>query len=145
MEKQIIKAAGGVVLNVKGQVALIKMQKHNAWGFPKGRIEDGEDEITTAKREVYEETGVKDLELVRKLGNYQRPTADGRPFIVDTAVFLFRVGEQDLKPIGNDILEAVWVDKEKVSEVLSLPKDREFFEIILPSLENKERSEGKRK
>jgi len=34
------------------------------WDFPKGHIEKGEKEIETVKREVEEETGLKDLEFV---------------------------------------------------------------------------------
>lgn len=34
------------------------------WDFPKGNIEPGEKEIETVKREVYEETGITDLEFI---------------------------------------------------------------------------------
>ncbi len=34
------------------------------WDFPKGNIEPGEKEIETIKREVYEETGITDLEFI---------------------------------------------------------------------------------
>jgi len=139
---KIVKAAGGILMNEKGQVALIKMSKHNAWGFPKGRIEENEDELATAQREIYEETGINKLDLIKKIGNYQRPAADGRPIIVDTAVFLFRTNQSRLNPIENDISKALWVDKEKVVEVLSLPKDREFFESVLPNLDIGEWKEG---
>ena len=35
------------------------------WDFPKGHVEKGENEIETAKREVEEETGLKDVEFVK--------------------------------------------------------------------------------
>lgn len=34
------------------------------WDFPKGHIEKGEKEIDTAKREVFEETGLKDIKII---------------------------------------------------------------------------------
>ncbi len=34
------------------------------WDFPKGHIEKGEDMIKTAKREVAEETGLKEIEFI---------------------------------------------------------------------------------
>ena len=34
------------------------------WDFPKGHIEKGEKEIDTVKREVFEETGLKDIKFV---------------------------------------------------------------------------------
>ena len=35
------------------------------WDFPKGNIESGEDDIDTARREIYEETGISDIEFVK--------------------------------------------------------------------------------
>lgn len=34
------------------------------WDFPKGHVEEGEKEVETALRELEEETGIKDVELV---------------------------------------------------------------------------------
>ena len=38
-----------------------KKDEH-AWSIPKGEFEEGEDPLTAAKRELEEETGIKDLE-----------------------------------------------------------------------------------
>jgi len=41
---------------------------HNAsghWEFPKGNFEVGEDGFETARREIYEETGIMDIEFVK--------------------------------------------------------------------------------
>ena len=38
--------------------------KRGQWGFAKGHVEQGETEIETMKREVAEETGIKDLKIV---------------------------------------------------------------------------------
>jgi len=43
--------------------ALGKIEK-TYWGFPKGHIEKGEKEIDTVKREVAEETGIKDIKFI---------------------------------------------------------------------------------
>lgn len=62
-------SAGGVVYKVKDSriyFLLIKDMNGN-WTFPKGLIEKGEDIIETAKREIQEEVGLKDLKLCIKL------------------------------------------------------------------------------
>jgi ADP-ribose pyrophosphatase YjhB (NUDIX family) len=51
------RSAGGVVVNRKGEVALIRQGK--SWTFPKGRLEAGEAIHHAARREVREETGLK--------------------------------------------------------------------------------------
>ncbi len=41
-----------IILNRKGNVK-------GHWGFPKGHVEDNETEVETAKREIFEEVGIK--------------------------------------------------------------------------------------
>jgi len=42
---------------------VIKNKIGGHWGFPKGRLEPGEDELTAALREVAEEVGITHLQL----------------------------------------------------------------------------------
>ena len=72
------EAAGGIVLNAKGEVAVVS----NGDGFmslPKGHIDPGEDALSAAKREIWEETGLKQLTLIREYPTYKRyrGTVDG--------------------------------------------------------------------
>ena len=56
-----IKSCGFIVykLDDEGQKYLLLHQtKSGTWSFPKGRMEAGEDELQTAMRELYEETGL---------------------------------------------------------------------------------------
>lgn len=56
-----IRAAGGLVLRThprKGlQVLIAHRPDYNDWTLPKGKVDRGEDELTCALREVFEETG----------------------------------------------------------------------------------------
>ncbi len=53
-----VQGAGGVLLNPKGQVLLIR-DRQGYWCFPKGHLDAGESHHQAALREVEEETGVK--------------------------------------------------------------------------------------
>ncbi len=59
------KAGGGLVYNQKQEVLFIFRNKK--WDLPKGGIEKGESIEETAIREVEEETGVKGLQIIKKL------------------------------------------------------------------------------
>lgn len=43
---------------------LLVHHKGNHWAFPKGHKKEGETELETAKRELYEETGITECEIL---------------------------------------------------------------------------------
>ncbi len=60
-----IKAAGGTVINKKGELLIIK--RNGIWDLPKGKIEPGETKKQAAIREVQEECGIDDLKIISKI------------------------------------------------------------------------------
>jgi ADP-ribose pyrophosphatase YjhB (NUDIX family) len=124
-------SAGGVVTNGEGQV-LVVSQHGTSWSLPKGHIDPGEDALVAAKREIYEESGIRDLEFVRELGTYERHKigvdgGDDPSELKVITMFLFRTSETLLRPVDPDNPEAKWVEKEKVAGLLTHQKDKEFF------------------
>jgi 8-oxo-dGTP pyrophosphatase MutT (NUDIX family) len=67
---QVERSAGGVVLRViDGEVhVLLIRDPYRKWGLPKGHLEQGEDSVSAAVREVEEETGLTGLVLGPELG-----------------------------------------------------------------------------
>lgn len=128
---KFVDDAGGIVVNKQtGNIAIIKM-KHGVWGFPKGKIDKNENSLEAAKREVYEETGVKEVELVKQLPTYQRPNSGNPQILITMYMYLFKTNTNELKPIDDqDAVEAKWVKKEDVIKILTLSKDKEYFEQI---------------
>lgn len=63
------KNAGIVVANKDGLVLMCARadQKDCQWQFPQGGIEDGEDIVKAAKRELYEETGITSVHLIKQM------------------------------------------------------------------------------
>ena len=61
----LITAAGGKVLNQNSEILFIYRNKK--WDLPKGKSEKNENISQTALREVIEETGIKNLSIVKPL------------------------------------------------------------------------------
>lgn len=121
------QAAGGVVLDPRGRVAVVR-QRARTWSFPKGHVEDGEGVLDAARREIHEECGLADLELVRELGSYSRlALRHGLPERKTITLFLFRSPEVALRPRDPANPEARWVTAESVARTLSHPADGRFF------------------
>jgi 8-oxo-dGTP pyrophosphatase MutT (NUDIX family) len=125
-------SAGGVVTNSEGKV-LVVSQHGTSWSLPKGHIDPGEEALVAARREIYEESGIRDLEFVRELGSYERHKigvngGDDRSELKVITMFLFRTSEKLLKPVDPDNPEAKWVEKSKVAQLLTHEKDKEFFQ-----------------
>lgn len=117
--------------NDEGEV-LVVSQRGTSWSLPKGHIDSGEEALDAARREIYEESGIRDLELIRELGSYERYKIgvngeDDRSELKAITMFLFRTREKSLRPVDPDNPEARWVEKAEVARLLTHEKDREFF------------------
>lgn len=124
-------SAGGVVINPRGDVLVVN-QRGNSWSLPKGHLDPGEDLVTAARRETYEESGVNDLTYVCELGFYERPRigkhGGENPEEMKTLHFyLFTTTQMELAPLDEDNPEARWVSLEEAAQLLTHPKDRDFL------------------
>ncbi len=128
-------------MNKNGEV-LIVSQRGRSWSLPKGHIDEGEEAIDAAKREIYEESGIKDLTFIKNLGSYERfkigldPDKDDTSELKKIFMFLFKTNEEKLAPIDTHNPEAHWLKVGQVSSKLSHRKDREFFNKITYNLKD---------
>ena len=138
------ESAGGVVLNQKGQILVVN-QNGNSWSLPKGHLDSGEDALSAARREIHEESGISDLVFVKRLGTYER-TRIGLAGVRNPkerkriTLFLFTTSQNKLAPLDPQNPEARWVDRSRVAELLTHPKDKAYFLSLLKKLPK----EGKR-
>ena len=58
---------GLIIVNNYGKVLICKRKNSNQWQFPQGGIDKGESPIEAAKREIFEEVGIKSSQI-RVLG-----------------------------------------------------------------------------
>ncbi len=129
--KDHFETAGGIVINPDGRVLLVTNQIGTIT-FPKGTLEEGESYEETAIREVSEESGLKNIRLIRELGLISRSgfkTEHGNTRSVTKTIrmFLFCTDEVDLNPVVEDVIKAEWIDPDKVERVLSWQEEANFF------------------
>lgn len=133
------QAAGGVVLNKEGKILVVNQNK-DSWSLPKGHIDEGEEKIEAAVREIYEESGIRNLTLIKELGSYERfkiglgGIDEDKSELKTIYMFLFKANEEKLKPVDPDNPEARWVEKDKVAYLLTHKKDKEFFLSIVDQI-----------
>ena len=132
-------SAGGVVFEPEGKVLVVSQQFGSSWSLPKGGIEENENTLEAAKREIAEESGVMDLEYVKELGSYERYkiSKDGgedRSQLKKIYMFLFRTKQNELKPTDPANTEARWLDTDDVEKQLTHQKDKEFFRSVKSQL-----------
>lgn len=127
----LVEGAGGVVFNPDGDVLLIR-HRNGEWVFPKGHIEDDEDRLETAVREVAEEAGVPtrcpdpgatwSTEYVNPRGERRRITW----FTLET--------DTDRPTMREDQFpEGAFLDPDEAMERLAFEEDRTLLRKVLAS------------
>ena len=126
-------SAGGVVISPQGQVLLIS-QHGIDWTLPKGHVDDGESLLQAAEREIYEESGVSGLEMIKELGSYQRYRIgkhgeDDKSELKTINMFLFKTNNcnDQLCPVDPENPAAEWVNLNEAPDKISIRQDKEFF------------------
>lgn len=126
------ESAGGVIMNEFGELVLV-FTDTQSWQFPKGGVEEGEEILSTALREIEEECGLKELTLVKKLPIYTRISRD-KSTSRDIHYFLFRASKKKLIPQA-EVTACEWVPLAEVEAKLTYDEDKAFFREILPTLD----------
>jgi 8-oxo-dGTP pyrophosphatase MutT (NUDIX family) len=130
--------AGGIIINDNKEVVIVN-QNYDSWSLPKGHVDPGESVLETAIREIYEETGIKEVKLIKPIGKYGRyriglDGKDDKSEFKKIHVFLFSSNQKNLKPIDPVNPEAKWIAYHKVEELLTHPADKKFFVDSIPLL-----------
>lgn len=130
----IIDAAGGAIRNQEGELLMIYRLGH--WDLPKGKIEAGESKEQGALREVVEECGIFEPEIVGVLPTtYHYYELNGQPILKRSFWFAMELDKNSpLKPqLEEDISQVIWCDFEKVQAL----KKQSYgnIKIVLEALE----------
>ena len=130
--------AGGVVFRRKqdGGIQILMIQDaKDRWTIPKGHVEEGERHEETAAREIEEETGLKHLKVLDRLGKIDfRYRRQDNLILMTTHVFLIHATKDtdNYEPEENEgIKDVQWFD---VNDALDLIEYDDIGKLILLGL-----------
>ncbi len=115
---RIIEAAGGIVSKPNGDILFIK--RLGKWDLPKGKMEKGESREESAVREIEEETGLQNVELLSFINTTYHIYIERNGDKVLKCTHWFEMnfdGEDTSKPqIEEGITEVAWKNTLQIEE-----------------------------
>ena len=136
---------GVIILNNENKVFVGKRKDNpvNKWQMPQGGVEIGESYLSAMKRELYEETSIKSIKILREIDGffeYELPKnligkiwkgkfrgQRQKWFIVK---FLGSEDEINLNTKQPEFIEWRWVDPEKLPEVIVSFKKNLYINLL---------------
>lgn len=132
--KKIETSIGAYVI-ASNKILIVFQKATNTWAFPKGHVESGESVETTLTREIYEETGITEFEILDFIGEYTRGSRKSNSVIKRIMMFIIRTNTTSVKPTLDDIQDCKWVQLHEIPRYLSYKEDIDFFNINKSKLE----------
>lgn len=103
------------------------------WDIPGGRIEKGDSDEKTLRREVEEETGIKEIRKIEKfdmvLSNIRIPTDEGSVGLI-LAIYLCDIGDVEEIGISDEHVTHNFFPSSKAAKLLEFKYPKEFIEKI---------------
>ena len=136
---------GIIVLNNKNQVFVGKRKDNpgNNWQMPQGGIDEGEDFISAMKRELMEETSIKNIKILKELEHlYQYDLPKNLVGIIWKGKFrgqkqkwfitrfLGKDTEINLKTKHPEFIEWKWIEPGKLPEVIVYFKKEIYLSLV---------------
>ena len=121
---RIRKGAVAIILRQNEFLVLRRVLNWKGWEFVKGSIDEGEDEETAVRREIREETGLEDIEIVNKFPEkmeYKHPERLKRRSGIDSSshtVFLVRHLNGEIR-LSNEHGDFKWLPYEEARAILT--------------------------
>ncbi|MEK6967131.1 MAG: NUDIX domain-containing protein [Nanoarchaeota archaeon] len=124
------RSAGAVIFRKDKEIKYLLLHyEAGHWDFPKGHVEEKEAEPDTIKREVREETGIDDIELVpnfkEKIQYYYKLKEE---LMHKEVVFYLAKTETEQVKISFEHIGYIWLPYDKAMEKLTFKNAKEILE-----------------
>lgn len=133
-EKVIMVAAGVLILDQENRVLLQLRSDNGKWGRPGGFMEMGETIEETARREVYEETGLTlgklDFFGIYSGPNYESILANGDQVALVKIIFTCQDYHGTLDKENEESLELEFFSVDNLPENIYPPQKIEFIDLL---------------
>ena len=141
---------GAVVLNKENRVFVGKRKDNpvNKWQMPQGGVNAGEELIDAMNRELQEETGIKNIEILKEvngwseyelpdylLGKIWKGKYRGQKQKWFVVRFLGSDSEIKLQTINPEFIEWQWLDIENLPKVI-VDFKKKVYEKLLPEIKS---------
>ena len=141
------KSVGAVIFRKEGDKVLFLLLHYHSghWDYPKGHVEDAETDEQTLRREVEEETGITDIEIIpgfkKEIRYFYRAKGDekekrkeskrGLNIMKKVIFYLAETKTKDVKTTEHVGFE--WLNRESALKRITYKKSREVFEPRRPA------------
>jgi 8-oxo-dGTP pyrophosphatase MutT (NUDIX family) len=129
---EVQRSAGGVMYQDReGEmwVVLVATRGGSVWGLPKGLVEEGEEPLDAATREVREEAGLQG-DSVADLGPIEYWYRDSKSKVLYhkfVHYFLLRYSSGDVAEHGWEVIEARWFSFDDALGAISYENERQVL------------------
>lgn len=153
MQRKILPMRNGVgviIFNKKKEVFVGKRKDNpvNKWQMPQGGVNDGEDYISAMRRELFEETSIKSIKILKEIeGLFEYELPENLVGVVwkgkfrgqkqkwFMANFLGQEEEIDLNTRYPEFIEWKWISPDKLPEVI-VDFKRDLYLKLLKEIKN---------
>jgi len=136
-------SSGGVIIKRHGtklRVLLIR-DPYGKWTWPKGKIDKGETPVEAARREIEEETGLKSVELISKLGRTNYFYTRKNLIYKTVHLYLFKfTGREAVVVDKSEIEDGRWFAVEQALSLVSYEGAKAFLRKAITNFRKNEKA-----